>query len=321
MGRRLLRESTLDDLLRAAVESVLKRGEPVEASRGQNLERRGVLLELTNPRARLSRSESRGRIFSCLGELLWYWSGSNATDPIAYYIPDYRNDDEGGVIHGGYGPRLRGEGEGDQLNRVIELLRARPTTRRAVIQLFAATDLMGEHQEVPCTCSLQFLLRGNLVDLTVYMRSNDVVLGLPHDVFCFTMLQELVARAVGAEVGTYLHMAGSLHLYAKARPRAEAFLREGWFESRPMPAMPSGDNRARMDDLLEAEKALRHGESGSSVPVPDDPYWADLTSLLSLFADGRHGRHQDWTGSADALHHDVYRVYVDDRADRRRSSM
>ena len=275
---------------------------------------------LTNPRARLSRSENRGRIFSALGELLWYWSGSSSTEAITYYIPRYRDDDEGGVIHGGYGPRLRGAGDGDQLNRVIDLLQVKRTTRRAVIQLFSASDLMGAHKEVPCTCTLQFLVREDLLDVTVYMRSNDVILGLPHDVFCFTMLQELVARAVGAEVGTYLHMAGSLHLYEDARTQAKAFLREGWFESRPMPAMPSGDNRAQMDSLLGAETRLRLGEPPGSVPVPEDPYWADLTALLAVFADGKHEREQDWNGVSESLHHEAYRLYIDDRADRTRGS-
>jgi thymidylate synthase len=33
------------------------------------------------------------------------------------------------------------------------------------------------------------------------MRSNDAYLGLPHDVFCFTMLQEIIARSLGREIG------------------------------------------------------------------------------------------------------------------------
>src|SRR4051794_30649924 len=77
-------EDSLDDLLRAAIEAVLESGEAVLPTKGPNRELRGVTLQLTNPRARLSRSESRGKVFSALGELLWYLSGSNATDQIAY---------------------------------------------------------------------------------------------------------------------------------------------------------------------------------------------------------------------------------------------
>src|SRR4051794_12642996 len=103
-----LTEASLDGLLRAAIEAVIDRGEVVLATKGLNRELRGVTLQLTNPRARLSRSESRGKVFSAFGELLWYLSGSNSTDQIAHYIPAYREFDEDGMIFGGYGPRLRG---------------------------------------------------------------------------------------------------------------------------------------------------------------------------------------------------------------------
>ena len=68
----LISRVTLDDVMRCALEELLDRGEPVSPSKGDCRELRGVLLEITNPRARLSRSESRGQAFSCLGELCWY---------------------------------------------------------------------------------------------------------------------------------------------------------------------------------------------------------------------------------------------------------
>ena len=71
------RAKTLDDLLRYALQSIEKYGETVRASKGRTREVRGVVLELTNPLARLSRTESRGKIFSCIGELCWYLKGTN----------------------------------------------------------------------------------------------------------------------------------------------------------------------------------------------------------------------------------------------------
>src|SRR5271166_521359 len=73
-----IREDTLDDLTRASIQAILKDGEPVEeSSRGPNRELRGVLLRLTNPRARLSHTETKGKVFSAIGELAWYLTGSN----------------------------------------------------------------------------------------------------------------------------------------------------------------------------------------------------------------------------------------------------
>ncbi len=55
--------------------------------------------------------------------------------------------------------------------------------------------------------------RGSNLHMSVTMRSNDAYMGLPHDVFCFTMLQEMVAKTLGLELGEYYHYVGSMHLY------------------------------------------------------------------------------------------------------------
>src|ERR1700693_1149180 len=60
------RAKTVDDLLRHALESINEYGEPIKASKGHTKEITGVVLELTNPRARLSLTESRGKLFSCI---------------------------------------------------------------------------------------------------------------------------------------------------------------------------------------------------------------------------------------------------------------
>ena len=77
-----LSEDSLDDLLQVAMKAVLKRGAAVSPTKGPNRELRGVTLQLTNPRARLSRSESRGKVFSALGEapLVPVWEQRHGPD-------------------------------------------------------------------------------------------------------------------------------------------------------------------------------------------------------------------------------------------------
>lgn len=306
-------EDSLDDLLHTAVDAVLARGERVSPTKGPNRELRAVTLQLTNPRARLSRSESRGKVFSALGELLWYLSGSNATDHITHYIPQYSLYDEDGVIFGGYGPRLRGDK--DQLLTVAALLKARPASRRAVIQVFDRGDIIEPHKDVPCTCTLQFLNRQQGLDLLVYMRSNDVFIGLPHDIFCFTMIHELVAQSVGADLGQYVHVVGSLHLYDEHVEEARRFLDEGYFGTKEMPRMPD-DPMAGVAEVLTAEAQLRAGSDPLAVRMPSDDYWADLVRLLVVFELDRGGRRQEITTVMGQMSTDVYDVHVADRLDR-----
>lgn len=314
MSATCLIEASLDDLLRAATEAVLENGESVSPTKGANRELRGVTLQLTNPRARLSRSESRGKVFSALGELIWYLSGSSATDHIAHYISHYADSDEDGIIFGAYGPRLRGDA--DQLATVIGLLRKRPSTRRAVIQLFDAADLLEDHNDVPCTCTLQFLHRSAGVDLIVYMRSNDVFIGLPHDVFCFSMIQELVACSLGVDVGQYIHIAGSLHLYDANVESARTFLAEGYYSLTEMPPMPRVDPMAAVAELSAFESHLRSGTEPISVALPAVEYWADLARLFVVFELDRRGRADEIDAIVEQMSTDLYKLHIADRLDR-----
>jgi thymidylate synthase len=282
--RPYLAGETLDDLMRIAYEALLSRGERITPTKGSASELTGVLLEVANPRARLSRSEMRGRPFSCLGEFCWYLAGSDRLDFIQYYIQDYQQFADGDTVYGAYGPRLRNWRGTTQLCKVVDTLRQRPDSRQAVIQLFDATDVLEPHSDVPCTCSLQFLLRGGNLHLVASMRSNDAYLGLPHDVFSFTMIQEIVARSVGADVGSYKHAVGSLHIYDTDRQRARRYLSEGWQTRLAMPPMPIGDPYASIDLLLEMESSLRLDGVWSARSLANlDPFWGDLARMLYVF--------------------------------------
>jgi thymidylate synthase len=200
-----LSASTFDDMLRFVIEAIEADGQTIKPSKGDARELTGVLLELTNPLARVSRTETRGKPYSCLGELCWYLSGTNKLDFISYYIPRYKNYADGDVVFGGYGPRLLNWDGLSQLHTVTNLLGRKKDSRQAVIQVFDRYDIVEEHGDVPCTCSFQFMLRQGKLHMLTNMRSNDAFLGLPHDFFCFTMLQEIVARSLSVEIGTYKH--------------------------------------------------------------------------------------------------------------------
>src|ERR1700693_16160 len=98
---------TLDDLLHKVFPKVLRSGQRVRASKGWNKELSGVVLELRNPLARLSRTETKGTVFSCLGETLWYLARSNELGFIKYYITIYgRFAEPDGTVHGAYPPKF-----------------------------------------------------------------------------------------------------------------------------------------------------------------------------------------------------------------------
>ena len=142
-------QETLDDLLREVFRKILNAGTHVKPSKGWNRELSGVLLELRQPTARLSRTETKGTVFSTLGESLWYLAKTNKLDFIAYYIPRYRKfSDDGRTLYGAYGPRLFAmRGGVTQIRNVVNLLKRKPSSRQAVVHLFEGTDIVKPHKE------------------------------------------------------------------------------------------------------------------------------------------------------------------------------
>ncbi len=332
-----LRKSSIDDLLRGTyLELLNKAGAEVLSSKGRSLETFGAALELTNPRCRLSRSIARSRIFSALGEFLWYLSGSDSIDHIEYYIKGYSefsDDPEMKTANGAYGPRIFSgvdEFEVSQWEKVMSRLKnpERRETRNAVIVIPKPRDFIAKTKDRPCTCSLQFVVRRNRLHLHVHMRSNDAYLGMPHDFFAFTMLQELAAREVGVGVGSYIHTVGSLHIYADPkkldhRKDAQAYIDEGLYSKKPMPPMPEGDQWSNVRLVLQAEAEIRMGNLDYTPAEKLPPYWLDLLTLLRVYGCSKHmgelsvSQRDEIVGKyLSNLHHNEYRLYILDRLQR-----
>lgn len=310
----MIEADTFDDLLHRVLERIIANGGRIEPSKGPALEETAVLLRLTNPRSRLSRSYGRSKLVSALGELCWYLSGSDDLESIRYYIPQMKRDANGGRLEGAYGPRLfRGEG-GGQFPRVIQTLKDKKDSRQAVIQVFDESDLSRD-KDIPCTCTLQFLLRDSLLDLVVTMRSNDAYIGLPHDLFSFTMLQELVARSLGVEIGAYSHFVGSLHLYDRNRSDADEYLGEGWYSpsTASMPPMPGGDPWAAVGELVSMEHRIRTAEPADlDLGSLGGGYWGDLAKVLAAFR-YRWGQPDQIPVVAGALANQYFEIFVTDQ--------
>lgn len=278
---------TLDDVMNEVLTKLLELPFDISATRGKFSELIGVLLHIKNPRARLSRTETRGRPFSAIGELLWYLSGKNDLDFITYYISKYDKETEDGVtVYGAYGPRLFSlRNEYNQIDNIRLLLKKKPTSRKAVIQLFDGSDINTDHAEIPCTCTLQFFIRHNKLDMFVNMRSNDAFVGLPHDVFSFTMLQEIMARTLSVEIGEYKHAIGSLHLYDYNIQSAKEYLSEGFQPTAAeltMPPMPKKSPWPALKILIGVESNIRNNKEVEMFNLILEPYWADLARLLQM---------------------------------------
>lgn len=232
----------------------------------------GTSFTIMKPRERICTLP--GRKFSlayAAGELAWYLGGHEDLEFIRYYAPRYeRFSDDGHTLYGAYGPRIfterfdDGDGRDDRSmwQRCLSLLQEDPDTRQAVIPIMRPWDVARKTKDYPCTVALQFLIREKRLHLITTMRSNDAWLGTPNDVFCFTVLQELMARQLNVDLGHYVHQAGSLHLYERDLDKAEEVVREaGW--NNPEQEWKVGPGF--IHGLLSAEKAARAMDAASAL--------------------------------------------------------
>lgn len=149
-----------------------------------------------------------------IGELAWYLSGSNRVSDISRFAKKWADISDDGVHNNSaYGWRIQDKFNFDQWEYVKGLIQKDPNTRQAIIHIKDADNR--PTKDTPCTIYLQFLLRDGKLNLSVHMRSNDIWMGVPYDMFSFCFLQMKMAMELGVDIGEYTHYAGSLHMYAR----------------------------------------------------------------------------------------------------------
>lgn len=286
---------SLDDLLNSTYREIIESGVRVNSKRGPNIEITQFAATLLNPRIRTSMSLDRKLVKSKFAEFAWYLSKGQDKDFITPYILLYdQEEQQDNKILGAYGPKIFNSTRDSksQYERVIEQIVNRRATKHAYISISDAIDYKFRNQEFsspPCTIGLHFYVRNEKLNLVVYMRSNDAYLGLPHDLFCFTMLQELIALKTNLALGTYTHYATSMHAYEKDVGKISNYLAEGLQEPIEMPLMVEGSEK--MLDLVSAEFDPRTHQSHFQ---DLDDYWKDF-SLFSVKHARSNPDQKSWT--------------------------
>ena len=204
--------------------------------------------KITNPRARfVTIIERKWNPMLPFAESLWLATGRNDVNFIGHYLENMKTfSDDGLFLRGGYGPRLRryngisddykidGQSflydistlrktELDQFDYVQKAFKKDENTRQTIISIgdppkdcFEKEGVLKNTKDYPCTRLLHFQKQANSnkLNLTVYMRSNDIMWGASAvNIFNYTFMQEYFSHILGLEVGDYYHIANNFHFY------------------------------------------------------------------------------------------------------------
>lgn len=256
-----VRYTSLNQAYSSLIAHVLTNGQQVSPRGMGTTEVLSANFIISDPRSRiLTSSVRKWSLPLAIGELCWHLRGRDDTAWLAYYATAWeRFTDDGVTVPGScYGKKLFAEAMSGQSvwDRLKSLLTNDPATRRAAVSFLRERDDLESSRDVSCVSSIQFFLREDKLHLFVNMRSNDLYLGLPYDVFLFSFLQELMSVELECELGEYHHYASSLHLYDRHLERAKALVGTGSKEGGTMEKLTSV---RQIEAVLAAEESLRAG--------------------------------------------------------------
>lgn len=204
-------------------------------------------------------------------EALWIIDGRTDVESLAKYNQRMRDfSDDGVTLAGAYGPAIEA-----QFDYVIEALMRDPDTRQAALTIWKPCPKPS--RDIPCTIALVFQIRVGRLYTHVMMRSSDIWLGVPYDIFSFSMVSARVAclvnqRRIAAKqppvVLGNLHLyAASSHLYTENEAAAIAALERPRY--RPSERVP--EELIRSGDWAAIRGAL---ERCRDTDADTDPVWA-----------------------------------------------
>ena len=148
-------------------------------------------------------------------ELAWFLSGNTDTTWLRQYTKIWDEfTEEDGTIPTAYGARWRHSFGVDQITNIIDKLKADPTSRQQILLSWdPRVDNVVPAKNIPCPFVYVFNIIGNKLNCHLTLRSNDVWLGLPYDLYTATLLVNAFANSLGVQAGQIFYSIAHMHLY------------------------------------------------------------------------------------------------------------
>lgn len=228
----VVRTDTFSDIYPFVNYYIFTQKEYEESRDGKVKEMLDMKTTLLNPYRRcVGGCERDINIFFLLAEAMWIALGRKDVAFLTLFnkkMSDF--SDDGKTFHAPYGYRLRHFGirtedsfiddnlnasKGyDQVIDAIKIFTENPNSRQVVMSIWNPNfDLGYKTKDIPCNDMVMLKIRNGKLITTIQNRSNDLHWGLPTNIFQFSFLTELMAGALGVELGTQTHNSQSLHIY------------------------------------------------------------------------------------------------------------
>jgi len=232
----------------------------------------GITFEITKGFPLLTLRKIPIRVF--VAEQVWCLLGSRKPSELLERFTKIWDDftNLNGVVTVAYGYRWRYHFGRDQIQGLVKLLSEQPSSRHGVVVTWDPTDdgldnslTKRAKKNIPCPYSFTVNIIGGRLCFHNIVRSNDMILGFPHDIAGFALLQRILAAKLKVGVGKYTHSISNAHIYDIHWKVAEELIkRENDHPAIEFEAKPDWFDRARrgdeklVEEIIEQLKSLYH---------------------------------------------------------------
>lgn len=160
-------------------------------------------------------------------------------------------------------PKAYGLRWGWQLPHLIDHLKHDLTSRQVFMSTwFAPEDVASGPRSPmpPCLVGLQFHVVEGGLDLTVFSRSCDIALGLPHDLLNMCFVAHLIANELHISARSAHFLFSDLHLYSAHTPAMTAMLEQDWLPPLSLPIPRSWTRHSVVEEGHRDDLVIRMRE-------------------------------------------------------------
>ena len=208
---------------------------------------------------------------AAVDEILWIWQKkSNRIADLNSHIWDAWADAQG-TIGKAYGYQLGvkhhfPDGDYDQVDMLLKLLKEEPQSRRMVTNLFVHADL-AEMQLYPCAYSLTLNVSNGKLNGLLNQRSQDMLVANNWNVCQYAALLMMFAQVSGFAPGELVHVIADAHIYDRHIPLVERLLEQEEYPAPQVTLDPTiHDFYAFRPDSFQVENYQANPFSGK-IPV------------------------------------------------------
>ena len=144
-------------------------------------------------------------------------------------------------------------------------------------------------------------VREGRLDWMQVMRSNDLLLGTPHNFVQFTMLQEIIAGWLRLDVGRYGHLSDSLHVYEEQAAKFSMARVASTAANRDRLGLSKAESDVVLHKVMDAAESLTTPQLSTtmfrSLCVSDELPEAYRNLVLIMAADA--ARRRNWNTEMD----------------------